>query len=121
MQAAVDRAGLRWNGDPSTPIRLGVGITAGPIVQGFVGTPDRLEYTVIGEPVNLAARYCDGARPGEVLISAEMFRRAYAEIEVGEPRTLVTKHPNTEAPLLAYPVLGRRHGTLGVSVDATSA
>ena len=119
MQEAVEKARLSWSRDEAKPVRLGIGVTVGPLVQGFVGTHDRLEYTVIGDPVNLAARYCDAAQPGEVLISAEVFRRAYSEIETGEPRMLTSKHPDTEEQLLAYPVVGRRRGTIGISRDQT--
>ena len=36
-----------------------------------------MEFTIIGDAVNLATRYCDGARDGEVLLSPEMHARVW--------------------------------------------
>jgi adenylate cyclase len=50
---------------------LGVGIACGQVFAGYVGTPDRLEYTVIGDAVNEAARLADLAKtlPGRVAVT----------------------------------------------------
>jgi adenylate cyclase len=52
--------------------QAGIGVAAGQVVAGNVGTKERFEYTVIGEPVNEAARLCELAksRPGRLLATA---------------------------------------------------
>ena len=54
-------------GEPA--IHMGIGIHTGVVVAGSMGAEDRLNYTVLGANVNLAARLCNGAAPGEILIS----------------------------------------------------
>ena len=54
------------------PILVGIGLTVGEVVMGNMGSDQRMEYTVIGSTVNLAARLCSAAAGGEVVISSEL-------------------------------------------------
>ena len=70
---------------------IGIGIHCGEIVHGFVGTFEPMAFTAIGQAVNRATRYCDGANPGEVVISNELYEHVWGLIQHAEPVTVADK------------------------------
>jgi len=101
MQEAIQKLQTsRWKN--SSAFQIGIGIHCGPVIHGFIGARERMEYTVIGSTINMASRYCDAASPGEILISPAVYARLHNKVEVDHPaRQIETKH---EGKLKAYVV-----------------
>jgi class 3 adenylate cyclase len=75
MQEAFDTLNVRIrNASYSAPVEigLGIGLTVGTAVVGSMGGANRMEFTLIGDVVNLASRLCSIAKSTEVLVNEEM-------------------------------------------------
>jgi adenylate cyclase len=84
-------------------LEAGIGVSAGPAVAGNVGAAERYEYTVIGDPVNEAARLTELAKtvPGCVLANARLLEGAGDEASYWEQAQPMVVRGRSEATTLA--------------------
>ncbi len=74
-------ASPRFNPDGDLqPVWLGIGVNYAEVVQGNLGTPDRMDYTVIGDGVNMASRCQSQARGGEIIVTETVAERVRAQV-----------------------------------------
>lgn len=83
-------------------VQFGVGINSGPAVIGNIGSEDRLDYTAIGDNVNLAARLESVAKPGQVLISSHTYEKVRDDFKVTPLEEIKVK--GKEKPVMIYQV-----------------
>ncbi|MBT3141690.1 HAMP domain-containing protein [Ruegeria litorea] len=53
---------------PEHGLHVGIGVASGEVVMGAMGARERMDFTVLGSTVNLSARLCSKAEPGQVLV-----------------------------------------------------
>ena len=76
MQAEMEAFNEMRTQRGEVPLGIGVGINSGVAVAGNMGSTNRLNYTVVGDVVNLASRLAGQAKAREILISEATFRLA---------------------------------------------
>jgi class 3 adenylate cyclase/tetratricopeptide (TPR) repeat protein len=76
IQRAMEGYGEKIRKDYSRDFRLRTGLNSGPVIVGSIGDDLRVDYTAIGDTVNLASRMEGLAKPGRVLVSGNTHRLA---------------------------------------------
>ncbi len=85
-------------------VSYGIGVNCGDAVVGNIGSEFRMDYTAIGDAVNTAARLESNAKPGEILISQQVYDAVGARVEV--------------TPLGVIPLKGKSQGVNVYVLDA---
>ena len=78
---------------------MGIGIHAGEVVVGNIGSETRAKYGIVGSPVNLTQRIQSVAGPGEIVVSEAVIANAGRQIETRRRLTADLKGFNEEVQL----------------------
>ena len=73
MFISLDNFNKKMNDDGFPKLNIGIGINYGKVICGNIGSEQQMNYTVIGDTVNLASRLCSAAKPGEIIISDSVY------------------------------------------------
>ena len=93
MFTTLDKFNKEMVADGFPELRIGIGINYGKVICGNIGSEQQMNYTVIGDTVNLASRLCSAAKPGEIIISESVHKELIGnhEFVLSEDLTLKGK------------------------------
>ncbi|MDH3517413.1 MAG: adenylate/guanylate cyclase domain-containing protein, partial [Acidimicrobiia bacterium] len=100
MHTAQDELNAAWAAEGREPFGIGIGLSTGDVASVLLGSEERLEYTVIGDTVNLTQRVQQWAEPGETVMTQATWKACTKPIEVDELAPALVK--GREAPVTAY-------------------
>ena len=103
MQAGADRIAEKFRKRYGKSVSFGIGVNCGNAVVGNIGCDFRMDYTAIGDTVNTAARLESNAKPGQILISKDVY-------EAVKDRAFAT-------PIGEIPLKGKSNGVFVYQLD----
>jgi len=104
----------KWKSEGRESLDIGIGINTGPMLVGNIGSSDRLDYTVIGDSVNLGARIEGLTRNYNNHLIISEFTYAYVKDMVEVKKLDAVKVKGKEKPVIMYEVLNLRKGVKDV-------
>jgi class 3 adenylate cyclase len=116
MLEAVQRYAQQVQRTQGVPIQIRVGLNSGEVVVRAIGSDLHMDYTAVGQTTHLAARMEQMARPGSILITADILRLAEGYVEVKPLGPVQIKGLSTPAEV--YEVSGA--GPLGTRLQAAA-
>ena len=103
MQRALAGLNRQWQARGQEPLQMGLGINTGQVTAGNIGCSKRMDYTVIGDAVNLASRLCAHAAGGQILTSEFTFKEIHGTFPAQHLESIRVK--GKAAPVEVFEIL----------------
>lgn len=105
MQLAQARVNQRWAVKGLAPFDVGIGLSTGEVAVALLGSEEHLEYSVVGDVVNLTQRIQQWAEPGEIVMTRATFEALSEPVEADRLEPAQVK--GRTQPVQAYRIGGQ--------------
>lgn len=102
MQKKIRELAVKWKPLAGIDLKVRVGINTGDVIVGNLGSKVRIDYTVIGAPVNLASRMESNAPVGGILVAENAYEKVKDKFLFKEAELVTAK--GYDKPVKAYVV-----------------
>ena len=106
IQRLVDKLNSDRTSKGLFPVQFRLGINSGEMLAGNMGCKDRMEFTVVGDAVNLASRLCTFAAPGEIVINKDVYEFGDISDRVIAEEHMPIQLRSRKHPVLTYLIKG---------------
>jgi predicted ATPase/class 3 adenylate cyclase len=106
MQTSVADLSEKFSAELGMELKVHIGLNSGPVIAGGIGSNLMMNYTAIGDTVNLARRLEDSAAPGTIFASESVYRQTKALFNFRKSLGLTLK--GVDQPVFAYQVTGAK-------------
>jgi adenylate cyclase len=103
MQEQCEALNIKRAAEGKPRVTVGIGIDTGEVIAGYIGSPKRLDFTVVGDHVNTARRFCSLAEPGQVVVGESTYKAVKDLVKVRVIGTVMLK--GKETPVQAYEIM----------------
>jgi class 3 adenylate cyclase/ActR/RegA family two-component response regulator len=103
MHAAQHELNESWKTDGREPFGLGIGLSTGRVAAALLGSEDRLEYSLVGDTVNLTQRLQQWAEPGETVLSLPTWEAINDRPDADELEASIVKGRDTPVSAFRFP------------------
>jgi len=106
IQELVEQLNIDRTNKGLFPVQFRLGINSGEMLAGNMGCKDRMEFTVVGDAVNLASRLCTFASPGEIVINKDVYDHDDIDSRVIAEEHMPIQLRSRKHPVLTYLIKG---------------
>jgi class 3 adenylate cyclase len=103
IQKSMDQLTKERESQGKSTFQIGIGINTGEVIAGSLGSRERMDYTVIGDTVNVASRLESLAKGGEILVGESMYRACRDIVRIKKRGCIEVK--NRTMPVDCYVVM----------------